>query len=80
MNSLAQSGHRAEVFTAEVQDRAEARLQRMKTSTSPVQLVRSLSGRGRQPSRWLLHDNVRTDAGLAVWRAINDQRMWCSAN
>lgn len=27
MNSLAQSGHRAEVFTAEVQDRAEARLQ-----------------------------------------------------
>jgi hypothetical protein len=30
MNSLAQSGHRAEVFTAEVQDRAEARLQRMK--------------------------------------------------
>jgi hypothetical protein len=42
MNSLAQSGHRAEVFTAEVQDRAEARLQRMKTSASPVQLVRNL--------------------------------------
>ncbi|HDR2474381.1 conjugative transfer relaxase/helicase TraI [Enterobacter kobei] len=75
MNSLAQSGHRAEVFTAEVQDRAEARLQRMKTSTSPVQLVRSLSGREDvSEAVGSLHDNVRTDAGLAVWRAINDQR------
>lgn len=75
MNSLAQSGHRAEVFTAEVQDRAEARLQRMKTSTSPVQLVRSLSGREDvSEAVGSLHDNVRTEAGLAVWRAINDQR------
>jgi hypothetical protein len=74
MNSLAQSGHRAEVFTAEVQDRAEARLQRMKTSTSPVQLVRSLSGRDVSEAVGSLHDNVRTEAGLAVWRAINDQR------
>ena len=75
MNSLAQSGHRAEVFTAEVQDRAEARLQRMKTSASPVQLVRNLSGH-QDISQAVdsLHDRVRTDAGLAVWRAINDQR------
>lgn len=75
MNSLAQSGHRAEVFTAEVQDRAEARLQRMKTSASPVQLVRNLSGH-QDISQAVdsLHDSVRTDAGLAVWRAINDQR------
>ncbi|HFX7235010.1 TPA: conjugative transfer relaxase/helicase TraI domain-containing protein [Citrobacter farmeri] len=75
MNSLAQSGHRAEVFTAEVQDRAEARLQRMKTNTSPVQLVRNLSGH-QDVSKAVgsLHDSVRTDAGLAVWRAINDQR------
>ncbi|QLY00912.1 MULTISPECIES: conjugative transfer relaxase/helicase TraI [Enterobacter] len=75
MNSLAQSGHRAEVFTAEVQDRAEARLQRMKTSVSPVQLVRKLSGQ-EDVSQAVdsLHDRVRTDAGLAVWRAINDQR------
>lgn len=75
MNSLAQSGHRAEVFTAEVQDRAEARLQRMKTNASPVQLVRNLSGH-QDISQAVdsLHDRVRTDAGLAVWRAINDQR------
>lgn len=75
MNSLAQSGHRAEVFTAEVQDRAEARLQRMKTSVSPVQLVRNLSGHDDVSQAVdSLHDSVRTDAGLAVWRAINDQR------
>ena len=75
MNSLAQSGHRAEVFTAEVQDRAEARLQRMKANVSPVQLVRSLSGKedvGEAVGS--LHDGVRTDASLAVWRAVNDQR------
>jgi hypothetical protein len=75
MNSLAQSGHRAEVFTAEVQDRAEARLQRMKISASPVQLVRNLSGHDDVSQAVdSLHDSVRTDAGLAVWRAINDQR------
>lgn len=75
MNSLAQSGHRAEVFTAEVQDRAEARLQRMKTNTTPVQLVRSLSGREDvSEAVGTLHDGVRTDAGLAVWRAVSDQR------
>ncbi|WP_312775339.1 conjugative transfer relaxase/helicase TraI domain-containing protein [Atlantibacter hermannii] len=75
MNSLAQSGHRAEIFTAEVQDRAEARLQRMKTSASPVQLVRSLSGKEDvNEAVGHLHDGVRTEAGLAVWRAVNDQR------
>lgn len=75
MNSLAQSGHRAEVFTAEVQDKAESRLQRMKTSATPVQLVRTLSGKEDvSEAVGSLHDNVRTDAGLAVWRAVNDQR------
>ncbi|WP_407437659.1 conjugative transfer relaxase/helicase TraI [Lelliottia sp.] len=75
LNSLAQSGHRAEVFTAEDQDKAEARLQRMKTNASPVQLVRSLSGKEDvSEAVGSLHDSVRTDAGLAVWRAINDQR------
>jgi len=75
MNSLAQSGHRAEVFTAEVQDRAEARLQRMKTNASPVQLVRTLSGKDDvSEAVSTLRDNVQSDAELAVWRAINDQR------
>lgn len=75
INSLAQSGDRAEVFTAEVQDKAEARLQRMKTSASAVQLVRSLSGKEEvSEAVGHLHDSVRTEAGLAVWRAVNDQR------
>nr|QLG00482.1 IncF plasmid conjugative transfer DNA-nicking and unwinding protein TraI [Leclercia adecarboxylata] len=75
MNSLAQSGHRAEVFTAEVQDRAEARLQRMKTNVSPVQLVRTLSGKDDvSEAVSTLRDNVQSDAELAVWRAVNDQR------
>jgi len=75
MNSLAQSGHRAEVFTAEVQDRAEARLQRMKTNASPVQLVRTLSGKDDvSEAVSTLRDNVQSDAELAVWRAVNDQR------
>ncbi|EHA0391971.1 conjugative transfer relaxase/helicase TraI [Salmonella enterica] len=75
VNSLAQSGHRAEIFTSEVQDRAEARLQRMKTNASPVQLIRTLSGQENvSEAVETLHDRVRSDAGLAVWRAVNDQR------
>lgn len=75
MNSLAQSGDRAEVYTAEVQDKAEARLHRMKTSATPVQLVRTLSGKEDvSEAVGNLHDSVRTEAGLAVWRAVNDQR------
>nr|WP_318384819.1 conjugative transfer relaxase/helicase TraI [uncultured Enterobacter sp.] len=75
MNSLAQSGTRAEVFTAETQDRAEARLQRMNSNSSPVQLVRHLSGKDDvSVAISALHDGVKSEAGLAVWRAINDQR------
>lgn len=75
MNSLAQSGTRAEVFTAETQDRAETRLQRMNTSSSPVQLVRQLSGKDDVSGAIsALNDGVKSEAGLAVWRAINDQR------
>jgi hypothetical protein len=40
-----------------------------------VQLVRNLSGHDDVSQAVdSLHDSVRTDAGLAVWRAINDQR------
>lgn len=75
LNSLAQSGERAEIFTAEVKDKAEARLQRMKTNASPVQLVRTLAGKDDiSDAVGHLRDQVKTEAGLAVWRAINDQR------
>lgn len=75
MNSLAQSGDRAEVFTAETMDRAEARLQRMQSTTSPVQLVRRLSGRDDMSEAITsLQDGVKSPAGLALARAIGDQR------
>ena len=75
MNSLAQSGHRAEIFTAEPEDKAEARLQRMRTENSPVQLVRKLSGRDQLDSALTtLHDSVKTDVTVAVERAIADQQ------
>lgn len=74
MNSLAQSGHRAEVFTAEVQDWQPAAAHEDQCA-SPAQLVRNLSGHDDVSQAVdSLHDSVRTDAGLAVWRAINDQR------
>lgn len=75
MNSLAQSGQRAEVFTAEAQDRAEARLQRMTDLSSPVQLVRRLSGQEDvSQAVGTLQQGVKSDAALAVHRAIADQR------
>lgn len=75
MNSLAQSGDRAEVFTAETVDRAEARLQRMQSNSSPVQLVRRLSGREETSEAVAtLQDGVKADAALALSRAIGDQR------
>lgn len=75
MNTLAQSGDRAEVFTAETQDRAEARLQRMRHSSSPVQLVRSLSGKDDvSDAVTTLRDGVKGEAALAVARAIAEQR------
>ncbi|EOW6430012.1 conjugative transfer relaxase/helicase TraI [Cronobacter sakazakii] len=75
MNTLAQSGDRAEVFTAETQDRAEARLQRMRHSSSPVQLVRSLSGKDDVSDAVnTLRDGVKGEAALAVARAIAEQR------
>lgn len=72
MNSLAQSGHRAEVFTAEVQDRAEARLQRMKTNASPVQLVRNLSGQERSPMDVAIMKQIVRQKDLQLRGAVHD--------
>jgi conjugative transfer relaxase protein TraI len=75
MNSLAQSGQRAEVFTAETQERAEARLQRMGATSSPVQLVQKLSGQNEVSSAVeTLQKGIKSEAQLAVWRTIEDQR------
>jgi len=75
MNSLSQSGLKAEVFTAEAQARTEARIQRTGTASSPVQLVRTLSGEHDISTAVAsLQEGVKSDAQLAVWRAIEDQR------
>lgn len=75
MNSLAQSGAKAEIFTSETQDKAEARLQRMRTDSSPLQLVQKLSGK-QDASDAVTHlrENVKSEAALAVHRAIEDQQ------
>lgn len=75
INSLAQSGEKAEIFTAEAQDRTEARMQRMRTDSSPLQLVSKLSGE-QDASKAVaqLRGNVKSDAALAVHRAIADQQ------
>jgi len=75
MNSLAQSGEKAEIFTAEPQDRAEARMQRMRTDSSPLQLISKLSGeQDVDHAVAQLRSNVKSDAALAVHRAIADQQ------
>ena len=75
INSLAQSGDKAEIFTAEAQDRAEARMQRMRTDSSPLQLVSRLSGE-KDADKAVAHlrSNVKSEAALAVHRAIADQQ------
>ncbi|VYU35654.1 conjugative relaxase [Metakosakonia massiliensis] len=75
INSLAQSGDKAEIFTAEAQDRAEARMQRMRTDSSPLQLVSKLSGeKDADKAVAQLRSNVKSEAALAVHRAIADQQ------
>ncbi len=75
MNSLAQSGVKAEIFTSEAQDKAEAWLQRMRTESSPLQLVQKLSGKeDASDAVAQLRDNVKSEAALAVHRAIEDQQ------
>lgn len=75
MNSLSQCGLQAEVFTAEAQARTEARIQRTGSASSPVQLVRTLSGEHDISTAVAsLQQGVKSDAQLAVWRATEDQR------
>lgn len=71
MNSLAQSGDCAEIFTSETVERAELRLQRMRGSSSPVQLVRRLADReDTSEALTTLQQNIKTDAALALSRAM----------
>ena len=71
MNALSQSGNEAEIFTGEAQNRAEDKLGRMRTTSSPLSLVRQASGK-ESPDEALsaLKSGLSSDAQKAVRRAI----------
>ena len=71
MNALAQSGNEAEIFTGEAQNRAEDKLGRMRTTSSPLSLVRQASGK-ESPDDALsaLKSGLSSEAQKAVRRAI----------
>jgi conjugative relaxase-like TrwC/TraI family protein len=75
MNALSQSGSEAEIFTGEAQNRAEDKLGRMRTTSSPLSLVRQASGKG-SPDEALsaLKSGLSSDAQKAVRRAIGQMR------
>lgn len=75
INSLSQSGERAEIFTAETLDKVESRLQRMNNQSSPISLVQKLSGKEElSDAVQTLQSGVLTEVKLAVTRAIAEQR------
>ena len=75
INGLAQSGHEAEIFTGEALNRAEEKLARMRTTRTPVELVRQASGR-EEVSEAIssLKTNLLTDAEKAVVRSVGQMR------
>jgi len=71
MNALAQSGHEAEIFTGEAQNKAEEKLGRMRTTRSPLALVRQASGKeDTGEALAALNAGLLTDAQKAVSRAV----------
>ncbi|MGV0087540.1 conjugative transfer relaxase/helicase TraI (plasmid) [Rahnella aceris] len=71
MNALAQSGHEAEIFTGEAQNKAEEKLGRMRTTRSPLALVRQVSGKeDAGEALAALNAGLLTDAQKAVSRAV----------
>lgn len=71
MNALAQSGHEAEIFTGEAQNKAEEKLGRMRTTRSPLALVRQASGKEDAGEALVaLNAGLLTDAQKAVSRAV----------
>ncbi|MBU9828784.1 conjugative transfer relaxase/helicase TraI [Rahnella sp. FC061912-K] len=71
MNALAQSGHEAEIFTGEAQNKAEEKLGRMRTTRSPLALVRQASGKeDAGEALAALNAGLLTDAQKAVSRAV----------
>ncbi|MBK5017670.1 MobF family relaxase [Pantoea sp. S62] len=75
MNSLAQSGNKAEIFTGEALGRAEEKLGRLRDNRTPLELVRQLSGREEAGEAMdALKAGIQTDAQKAVSRAVSNMR------
>jgi len=73
MNTLAQSGNRAEVFTAESQEKAESKLLRLNNKKSILTLVKEASGKtDTSESIDTLKANLETDGQKAVSLAIEN--------
>ncbi|WP_336794880.1 MobF family relaxase [Pantoea anthophila] len=75
INALAQSGHEAEIFTGEALTRAEEKLGRLRTTRSPLSLVRQASGK-EDASEALdtLSKQLLSDAQKAVTRGVAQMR------
>ncbi|WP_273759504.1 MobF family relaxase [Pantoea ananatis] len=75
MNTLARSGHEAEIFTGEPQARAEDRIERMRSVRTPLSLVREMSGKDDATEAVAtLKSAVQTDLQKAFTRAVAQMR------
>ncbi|MEN4610241.1 MobF family relaxase [Pantoea agglomerans] len=75
MNSLAQSGKQAKIYTGEALGRAEEKLGRLRDNRTPLELVRQLSGRDETSEAMdALKAGIQTDAQKAVSRAVSNMR------
>lgn len=75
INALAQSGHEAEIFTGEALSRAEEKLGRLRTTRSPLSLVRQASGKENASEAMdSLNTQLLTDAQKAVTRSVAQMR------
>ncbi|WP_324022105.1 conjugative relaxase (plasmid) [Pantoea sp. JZ29] len=75
MNTLARSGHEAEIFTGEPQARAEDRIERMRSVRTPLSLVREMSGKDDATEAVaMLKSAVQTDLQKAFTRAVAQMR------
>jgi len=75
VNALAQSGHEAEIFTGEALSRAEEKLGRMRSTRSPLSLVRQASGKeDASEAVDTLTKQLLSDAQKAVTRSVAQMR------
>ena len=75
INALAQSGHEAEIFTGEALSRAEEKLGRLRTTRSPLSLVRQASGKDDASEAIdTLSTQLLSDAQKAVTRGVAQMR------